>query len=120
MDSPALRGFDQFLRYRPGESRPELPQTKPDQSKESPIGELPIGNSQADPQPEGRPARRGQLPIGDSPTGVTPIGALPEGSTPQIPAFSPPPKVHRAVRAQDGHSSGEQALYQALWNAATP
>jgi len=29
-------------------------------------------------------------------------------------------KIRRAVVAQDGHSSGEQLLYQALWNAARP
>jgi hypothetical protein len=28
-------------------------------------------------------------------------------------------KVRRAVVAQDGHSSGEQLLYQAMWNAAS-
>jgi hypothetical protein len=28
-------------------------------------------------------------------------------------------KVRRAIVAQDGHSSGEQLLYQCLWNAAT-
>lgn len=29
-------------------------------------------------------------------------------------------KIRRAVVAQDGHSSGEQLLYQNLWNAARP
>ncbi len=29
-------------------------------------------------------------------------------------------KIRRAVVAQDGHSSGEQLLYQSLWNAARP
>ncbi len=29
-------------------------------------------------------------------------------------------KIRRAIVAQDGHSSGEQLLYQSLWNAARP
>ncbi len=37
-----------------------------------------------------------------------------------MPMIYPPRKVRRAVLVQDGHSTGEQALYQALWNAGSP
>jgi hypothetical protein len=38
----------------------------------------------------------------------------------KVPVFRPKPKIRHTVKVQDGHSTGEQALYQALWNAATP
>jgi len=75
MDSPALRGFDTFLRYRPAEAKSATAG-----HSGSPMGDLPIG----------------------------------------IPIIRPPQKIRRAVKVQDAHSIGEQALYQALWNAAIP
>ena len=80
MDSPALRGFDAFLRYRP---------TVPPS---------------------------GTQPIDVLNVGLTPIG---EKATP-VRVFKPPPRVRRAIRAEDGHSIGEQVLYEALWREAAP
>jgi hypothetical protein len=36
-----------------------------------------------------------------------------------IAEFRPGPKIRRTLKIQDGHSTGEQAVYQALWNAAS-
>jgi hypothetical protein len=68
----------------------------------------------------------------DSPGGGSPIGDLPVGTTPSLnpfliaetaAGFAIPgrrQKVHRALSAADGHSTGEQALYEALWNHGAP
>ncbi len=97
MDSPALAGFDTFLRSL-GDPRAETPQ-----------GDSPGGKPAASP--------RGDLPQGESPPG--------QQATAQIPSVRPVvaevprgPRPRRALRAEDGHSRGEQALYQALWKAA--
>jgi hypothetical protein len=82
MDSPALRGYDGFLRFRPG----------------APAG-VPPGST---------------LPTPIPPTGQKPIGELHTS----VPVFRPPPRVRRAIRAEDGHSIGEQVLYEALWKEA--
>jgi hypothetical protein len=37
-----------------------------------------------------------------------------------VPIIRPPKKIRRAVKVQDAHSTGEQALYQALWNEGAP
>jgi hypothetical protein len=78
MDSPALRGFDTFLRYRAGDP---------------PLAHLPLP-----------PSHTGETPIGETAVRV----------------FRPPPRVRRAIRAEDGHSIGEQVLYDALWREAAP
>lgn len=41
-------------------------------------------------------------------------------TVPQTVPASPGGKLRRAVDARDGHSSGEEMLYQALWNHAEP
>jgi len=112
MGSPALQGFDTFLRYRStgdqdarngrvGESE-TTEQTDTDPATAKPIGESP----------------RIKLPIGVLPSGVKSLGELPVSPDAVIAEFRPGPKIRHAVKAQDGHSTGEQAVYQALWNAA--
>jgi len=98
MGSPALEGFDTFLRYRSSEEDGPVNRGA-GESGESPISISPMGVS-----------GMGNSPMADVPTG---------SSTPLIIAeFKPGPKIRRALKAQDGHSTGEQAVYQALWNAA--
>jgi hypothetical protein len=98
MGSPALQGFDTFLRYR---------------SAEGPGNASPVEPT-------------GVTPIGITPTGVSHIGTTPIGdgrsgnAAPVIAEFKPAPKIRRALKAQDGHSIGEHAVYHALWNAASP
>jgi len=110
MGSPALQGFDTFLRYRSTEG-PEPGNGGAGESGsgsediETPSGVAPIGIS---PTSE---SLRGDTPAGDQDIGVY----LPV----PIAEFKPGPKIRRAVKAQDGHSMGEQAVYQALWNAAS-
>ena len=122
MDSPALRGFDGFLRYRPGEDGKGHP--TPGAGTGAPPSQLPIGKKptggpgeQPSTVVSGREQAESNPPIGTSPVGVKPIGDLP---VPQVPVIYAPRKIRRMVRAQDAHSTGEQALYQALWNAGAP
>jgi hypothetical protein len=50
-------------------------------------------------------------------TGVPETG-IPESGTPPLSIAPRTPRIRRAILAQDGHSLGEQALYEALWQAA--
>jgi hypothetical protein len=52
-------------------------------------------------------------------TGVPETG-IPESGTPPLSIAPRTPRIRRAILAQDGHSLGEQALYEALWQAARP
>jgi len=79
-----------------------------------------------------------ELPIGDSHTGfaepltpeLAPLTSLTESALPGLAGdvrrvhFPSTPRYRQKVRAaadvQDGHSTGEQILYQALWRAAKP
>src|SRR5262249_16755498 len=64
-----------------------------------------------------------------SPSGVEPVsktqagqsqpGDINIGNFDGIAEVRPGPKIRRAVKAQDGHSTGEQLVYQAMWNAAS-
>jgi hypothetical protein len=108
-----------------------------------PLGEIPSGSVSTD-QPfdsaitkeDANRLAGGQPhhPLGDLPTGYLSLGlrANRASNSPQgtkiIEPGSPEvfdgkivgrrQKIRRAVVAQDGHSSGEQLLYQSLWNAA--
>src|SRR3954464_9158450 len=110
MDSPALQGFDTFLRYRPAEN---LPLRNPDPAAANP------GSGAVPSRSPGGTSPTGSKPQGYSPTGVT---SRPKGPyrppAIAVPVFRPGRKPKRALRAQDGHSMGEQALYQALWDAS--
>jgi len=126
MGSPALQGFDTFLRYRSvdqpevGNGAAEAPaiEEAPDRSAVNRPGAIPTG---------GIPG--GDVSDGDTPMGVLsggetlsldkPLGIAPIGADFTIAEFRPGPKVRRALKAQDGHSIGEHAIYQALWNAAS-
>ena len=99
MGSPALQGFDTFLRYRStgdqdarngrvGESETTEKTDLTDQATAQPIGELP----------------NIKLPIGVLPPGVQSLGELPVCSDVVIAEFRPGPKIRHAVKAQDGHS----------------
>jgi len=48
----------------------------------------------------------------------TPETGVPESGTRAVQTARGPLRIRRAVLAQDGHSLGEQALYEALWRAA--
>jgi hypothetical protein len=117
MDSPALQGFDTFLRYRPAEEKPApAPPQKP--MGESPIGEsypsvIPLSSSSPN-----AVAAKDKLPIGESPIGINAKDSFAPPSPLQ--PIRPIRKIRRAVKVQDAHSIGEQALYQSLWNAASP
>jgi len=113
MDSPALQGFDTFLRYRPGEEEKPAPVPPPEPMGESPIGEshpnvIPLSS------PSLEPAQSEVSPIGESPIGIS------KKNSSEMRISRPSRKIRRAVKVQDAHSIGEQALYQALWNAASP
>ena len=111
MGSPALQGFDTFLRYRsneaePGESRESARDTnaaqiEPGRPHSTPIGVTPIGAQ----------------PTGDRHMGE--YGATETDNPAFVAEFKPGPKIRRALKAQDGHSTGEQAVYQALWSAGS-
>src|SRR5436190_22260999 len=110
MGSPALQGFDTFLRYRSGgEAVAEntAQQLAGAKANESPIGASHCGLSPTSVSPPGL-----------APGGTSDIDNTPPGSM-SIAEFRPPPRVRRALKAQDGHSTGEQAVYEALWNVAS-
>jgi hypothetical protein len=106
MGSPALQGFDTFLRYRTAEG-PELENGW----TVEPASVVSTGAA----GPNDSPA--GVTPIGHSPSGDAQVGDIHALST--IAEFRPGPKIRRALKIQDGHSTGEHAVYQALWNAAS-
>jgi hypothetical protein len=108
MGSPALQGFDTFLRYRTVDQA-ESENGRAGESASS-AGQAGTKDQLADSQPEITPI--GVLPGGDnSASDIETSGAIAE--------FRPAPKIRRALKIQDGHSTGEQAVYQALWNAAS-
>ncbi len=115
MGSPALQGFDTFLRYRSGGQQESSPEGAGNGAEEVPLA---AGSPSGD-------MAIGEAPMGEPPDGITPTGYVAGdanygGTGAAIAEFKPGPKIRRAVKAQDGHSTGEQAIYQALWNAASP
>jgi len=112
MGSPALQGFDTFLRYR-SVDQPEAENGR--------AGESAIETNAEKKGPYDQPAgviHTGIKPIGVLPAGDMMMGLSPMGPQAAIAEFRPAPKIRRALKAQDGHSTGEQGVYQALWNAA--
>jgi hypothetical protein len=108
-----------------------------------PLGEIPSGSGSTDQLLDSSITKedanrlagsQSNHPVGDSPTAYLSLGlkATRASNSPQgtkiIEPGSPEvfdgkivgrrQKIRRAVVAQDGHSSGEQLLYQSLWNAA--
>jgi hypothetical protein len=131
--SPSLEGYDAFLRFRPAEDTT---------GGASPIDNVPAGDFPSparDSSPTGNlPTGKAQLlisPIGVQPSGYSPIDDLPSGKSlsgllpiSELPVgdaavFSLPgrrQKVHRAQSTRDGHSHGENQLYEAFWIHGTP
>ena len=109
MGSPALKGFDTFLRYRSAGETVE--------ADESPIDISHRSSSPTGVSPSGVPPS--VVPPSGVPTAQEAIVEVPSGSMLAIAEFRPPPRVRRALKAQDGHSTGEQAVYEALWNVAS-
>jgi hypothetical protein len=146
VDSPALKGMVSFLEIAPG----QLPRldftTAPDPTESGtprsgpPLTGLPDSGGPLPGIPGGG-ARAGGSPVRDAPvTGSPapdtpdvgiPFSATPASGIPEPAHFAPsvayPPvlsrpltRIRRATVAQDGHSFGEQALYDALWQHAHP
>ena len=136
MDSPALQGFDTFLRHRVSEAPPTgsigaresterltTAQAEPHEPEVIPNNEIPIGVIQSGVSSVGI-LPDGMSQIGDPPDGLPHNGDIQSGETAMggisgIVEIRPGPKIRRAVKIQDGHSTGEQLVYQALWNAAS-
>jgi hypothetical protein len=59
------------------------------------------------------------VPQISAPVSGIPATAIP-AAIPRPPARTAGPQIRYALRARDGHSAGEQAVYQALWTGAEP
>lgn len=57
---------------------------------------------------------------GASERGIPARGSVPEQDIPDIAPQSINRKIHKAIKVQDGHSLGEQAVYAALWAVGQP
>lgn len=134
VDSPALQGMVSFLQVEPG----KLPQLDfrsistqtgiPDSGTPAPDSAPVVSTPAASPA--------SAAPASAAPVTATPETAIPdsgsvssgtpESGIPDPPLFAPPlgisqkPRIRRALLVSDGHSYGEQALYDALWNHAQP
>jgi hypothetical protein len=77
----------------------------------------------------GGETNNGEQTTGDMPNSAIPgceiqigeehVGLLDYSGIANIAEIRPGPKIRRAVKIQDGHSTGEQLVYQALWNVAS-
>src|ERR1700694_3902274 len=135
VDSPSMKGMVSFLEVPPG----ELPRLDFTRSDGNPAGK---GIPFSDPIESGIPLIEIPVPALEPDKGAierapletgTPFSPLPISRTPAAGAASSAPaidyapmisrpiaRVRRATLAQDGHSFGEQALYEALWQHAHP
>jgi hypothetical protein len=66
------------------------------------------------------PAIAAGTPVASAPVSGIPPSTIPRPAIPRPPARTAGPQVRYALRARDGHSPGEQAVYQALWTSAEP
>ena len=112
MGSPALQGFDTFLRHRTAEG-PEIESRGFEEARDTPSA------GQAETTGQSTVAPPDISPIGNTPDGEINRGVMPIGYLSTIAEIRPGPKIRRALKVQDGHSTGEQLVYQALWNAAS-
>ena len=126
-ESPSLDGYDVFLRFRPNGSG-EAP-VGDIEGSELPIGAQPSSELLASVADTSSKLPGHELPTSEEPIGISQIGeshsaGLPRFILAETPVgFSVPgrrQKVHRALSAQDGHSNGEQLLYEALWTHGVP
>jgi hypothetical protein len=135
---PGMSGFVSIL--DPREEVPHL-QALVDDIKSSPQGGMqgrslprPVVPEAEGKAPETKAPGRNVIPLprrdvppveeAEPPPALSPppdIKKVPEAKRDTPPALAPNPegsryRVRRAVLAQDGHSSGEEVLYQSLWN----
>jgi hypothetical protein len=133
VDSPALKGMVSFLEIPPGElPRLDFTQAVADHPAEKGTPQTDKGIPQEDSGSTGTPDPA--LPIYIASETSNPEAGVPESSLPDkaslgiplsAPAWAPLlprplARIRRATLAQDGHSFGEQALYEALWQHAHP
>ncbi len=126
VDSPALQGMVSFLQVPPGQL-PRLDFTVPGTPESGiPPSRIPVPDAPESPAPP-----TGSPGVGDPDEGVPDRGVRGTGAFEKarpavgLPAYPPVlsrplARVRRATVAQDGHSFGEQALYEALWHHAHP
>ena len=90
----------------------------------TPASGIPASSDQPGSPSQGAPILRG--PAASAPQTGIPHSKTSESGTPVTAVAYPPvlprptSRIRRAVLAQDGHSFGEQALYEALWQHAHP
>lgn len=138
VDSPALQGMVSFLQVAPGKlpqldfrpisshsgiPDPAVPEPAPasSPSTEPPTAAATPSTALPDSAPLESVPPETVIPLsGGGSTGV------PDSGVPSQLPFAPPlgispkPRIRRALLLSDGHSYGEQALYDALWNHAQP
>ena len=134
VDSPALKGMVSFLEIAPG-ALPRLDFTGVPEAG-TPVEALAIPPAPQSPRPLATSPETG-IPDTASPTTIAPAtgaprpGILPTGPplsgipTPPSPFYPPlgsrpTARIRRAILSADGHSFGEQALYEALWQHGHP
>jgi hypothetical protein len=115
IDSPALKGMVSFLEVPPGQL-PRLDFTTPETG--IPAAGATVAIAPGIDTPQSGIAETGPLQTGIPVSGV-PGATIPETIYPPV-LSRPLTRIRRATLAQDGHSFGEQALYEALWQHAHP
>jgi len=107
VDSPALKGMVSFLEIPPG----KLPHLDFTSATGAPEKEAPVSGTPVPRSPEQAVT---SVPETGIPFSPAPVITYP----PLLPR--PATRIRRATAAQDGHSFGEQALYDALWQHGHP
>jgi len=145
VDSPAMKGMVSFLEFPPGElPKLDFSQVEPEPIVQgTPLSEtvetgtpvtqppdlIALDHSGAiEPQSIEKGVPLPPLPSSGVPTPSTPLSSVPTPSVAPSRAplayaplvARPSARIRRATLAQDGHSFGEQALYEALWQHAHP
>ncbi len=123
VDSPALKGMVSFLEIPPG----ELPRLDFTSAPEELPGATEAGTPFSGPPVTSVPEPPSPVSAGTTESG-TPQKGIPTAQPPtaEPPLYYPPvlsrptARIRRAASAQDGHSFGEQALYDALWQHGHP
>lgn len=123
VESPALKGMISFLEVPPGQL-PRLDFTGDRESKRDSQEEgIPFsGNPESLRARTDFPPESVKTPLATSGSKIEPtspdIRGVPEKGTPgSFPPLVIAPRIRKASLAQDGHSLGEQALYDALWQS---
>jgi hypothetical protein len=74
----------------------------------------------AEPIPAAGPGRAPESTTGVEPTPTAASASAGAALAPGVNSVPRRPRIRRCLAAQDGHSLGEEVLYQALWKAAQP